>query len=84
MAREIKDFKMIPAKPEPPTPLGSMGTLVAELFAGGLVISLIVGATCSPCMGATRSTQLEFDERAEEILEAIAEEEAGPSETPAD
>jgi len=66
-----------PMEPERVTRVGNLALGAVVLTAAGAGAFLLIAGTMTPCMGATRSTRLEWEKRQQEIEQAEREAEAG-------
>lgn len=63
----------VPPTPVPPPPThsaGNYGLNALVLAAAGAGAFILIGGTMTPCMGATRSAKLEWQERQAQIEQA--------------
>ena len=73
--------KTMPVEPETSTPGWMRQVVNGVLYTGGGVITLAaIAVTCTPTMGATRSSKLEWQRRQQVIDAALAQEQADDSE----
>lgn len=70
-----------PAEPEIVTRAGNLALGAMTLTVAGAGVFLLIAASTSTCMGATRSTKLEWEKRQQEIEQAEREFEAGQTES---
>ncbi|TWT33418.1 hypothetical protein [Blastopirellula retiformator] len=79
--KSLADLPPVAETLPPSTPLKSRAVDAILFIIAGAGALVLLGGTLTPCMGATRSAKLKWEERQMQIEQAVRDAEASQSET---